>query len=93
MAYMNQDDGDEHWHTHMFSRVKINADTSIFDDTNCYSHAFVVRNGEGKLIEARSKCLKGQPNPDLAKALGVREVLSWVKDNNCNEAIVESDCL
>ena len=93
MAYMNQEDGDEHWHTPMINRVKINVDAAIFEQTNCYSHAFVIRDHEGKLIEARSSCMRGQPNPDLAEALGIKEVLSWVQENDCRNTIIESDCL
>lgn len=31
MAYMNQDDGDEHWHAHAYNSVKINVDATIFE--------------------------------------------------------------
>ena len=48
MAYMNQDDG-EHCHTPLFNEIKINTDATIFENTNCYSHAFVVRDHERKL--------------------------------------------
>ncbi|XP_074349748.1 uncharacterized protein LOC141689374 [Apium graveolens] len=88
MAYMNHNDGDEHWHTPMTNRVKINVDAAIFDDTNCCIHAFVARDHEGQLVEARSKCLRGRSCPDLAEALSTREALSWVKGNNHRYLIV-----
>ena len=69
MGYMTQNDGDEHWHSPMINSVKINFDAAIFEDSNCYSHAFVVRDHEGALIEARSKCLRDQVNPIQQKLL------------------------
>lgn len=64
MGYMIQNDGDEHWHSSRINSVKINSDASIFEDLNCYSHASVVGDHEGKLIGARSKYLRGQINPE-----------------------------
>lgn len=55
IAYMNQDDGDEHWHTPTTNRVKIIVDIAIFAETNCYSHAFVIIDHKGKLVEATIK--------------------------------------
>lgn len=77
----------------MTNRVKINADAALFEDNNSYSHAFIVRDHEGKLVEARSRSLTGQPSSDLAEEIDIIEALSWVKNNGCNSAIVESDCL
>lgn len=93
MAFMNHNDGAERWHTPMTNRVKINADAALFEDTNSFSYAFIARDHEGKLVEAHSRSLRGRPGPDLAEAIGIREALSWVKNNSCDDAIVESDCL
>lgn len=43
--------------------------------------------------EARSKCSLGNISPDSAEAMGVREALSWIKDNQLNNVLVETDCL
>lgn len=72
--------------------IKINSDASIFEESNSYIHAFVVRDHKGELIEARSRCLRGQVNPHLAEVIGMRESLSWVKDKGYRDAIIESDC-
>lgn len=41
-------------------------------------------------MDARSRCLQGEVNPELAKAMGVREVLSWVKQNKQASTVVET---
>lgn len=57
------------------------------------SHAFVVRNHNGQLLEAKSRCSRGRINPELAEAIGIREALSWVKQKQMNEVEIETDCL
>lgn len=64
-----------------------------FRGTKCYSIAFVVRDHEGKLVEARSTCLRGNPTPDLAETVSIREVLSWIKREQYCNTMMESDCL
>lgn len=90
---MTSEEGDEHWSKPSINGIKINTDSAIFEETNCYSFAWVVRNQEGSLVEARSKCLKGSPSPKLAKVMGTREALSWVMNKNQRNVVIESDCL
>lgn len=93
MAFMNHDDGVEHWYPPMTNRVKINVDAAIFEDSHNFSHAVIVRDHDGNLVEAMSKCMQGKPSPDVAEALGIKEALSWVKNGSWVDAIIESDCL
>lgn len=57
LGYMSHKDGDEHWCLPQPNSVKVDSDTSIFEESNYCNHAFAVRNHEGRLVEARSKCL------------------------------------
>ncbi|XP_074323404.1 uncharacterized protein LOC141660325 [Apium graveolens] len=93
MGFMNPEDGDEHLKVPHANSVKINTDVVIFEETNCYSFAFVVRDHVGNLVEARSRCLEGNPSPELAEALGIKEALSWVANADKRNVTVESDCL
>lgn len=63
----------------MHNRVKINTDAAIFSDTNRFSHAQVVRDHNGELVEAMSRCHQGTISPETAEAMGIREALSWIK--------------
>ena len=80
LGYMSYEDGDEHWSKPLINSVKVNVDAAIFEETNCFSVAFVARDDKGSLVEARSKCQRGWISADLAQAVGVREALSWVKN-------------
>ncbi|KAL8108560.1 hypothetical protein AgCh_024870 [Apium graveolens] len=93
MGYMTQEDGEEHWYKPQINSVKINTDAAIFKESDSYSYVFVVRDHDGSLVEAKARCRRGSISPDLAEALGIREALSWLKNTNYANAVVESDCL
>lgn len=94
MGFMTQDDGHERWEPPKHNRVKINSDAAIFEESSSYSYAFVIRNHDGELVEARSRCSYGQVSPELAEAIGIREALSWVKNaGNQTNVEIESNCL
>lgn len=93
LGHMTNEDGAEHWSLPMPGRVKVNTDAAIFEDTTCFSYAFVARDQEGALIEARSRCSFGRPDPELAEAMGIREALTWIKNFSYANVTVESDCL
>lgn len=93
LGFMSLEDGDEHWSLPSSNSVKVNSDAAIFRETSCYSYACIVRDDKGSLIEARSKCSRGRTSADLAEAIGIREALSWVKNEGISNIVVESDCL
>lgn len=53
----------------------------------------MVRNQQGQLVEAQSKCREGKISPELAEAIGIREALSWIKANQYDGVELETDCL
>ncbi|XP_074322870.1 uncharacterized protein LOC141659842 [Apium graveolens] len=93
MSYMTQEDGVKQWRAPTIGRVKVDFDATIFENPSKYNHTFVIRDHEGKLIKARSRCCQGSVTPVLAKAMGVREALSWVKTKKQHNVEVETDCL
>ncbi|KAL8094084.1 uncharacterized protein LOC141691465 [Apium graveolens] len=93
LGLMNSTDGDEHWVCPTGETIKVNSDAAIFETSNCFSYAFVARDAEGRLIEARSRCCPGQVNPEDAEAMGIREVLSWIKEQGREAVTVETDCI
>lgn len=93
MGYMSQDDGEEHWSLPLFNSVKVNSYADLFEESNCFSYAYVFRDHTCMLVEARSRCIQGNPSPEMAKAISIREALSWVRNSDYHVAMVESDCL
>lgn len=90
---LNSDDGDELWTIPTDNKIKVNTDAAIFQDTNSYAVAFAARNHKGELIHAHSSCRPGRITSECAETVVIREVLSWIKDRNLAEVIVETDCL
>ncbi|XP_074352809.1 uncharacterized protein LOC141691960 [Apium graveolens] len=90
---MTQADGNERWTKPNVGELKINVDAACFTDSNKYSFAFLVRDSQGNVVEAQTKCKQGQVDPEIAEAMRIREALSWVKEKKVGNVVVESDCL
>lgn len=82
MDSLTHEDGDEHLHPPLSNSVKDNTDVAIFEETDCYNHAFIIQNNAWSLVESRSRCKRDEPNPDLAETMKIREVLSLINENN-----------
>ncbi|KAL8118188.1 hypothetical protein AgCh_015911 [Apium graveolens] len=93
LGFMTPEDGRVAWQAPTYDRIKVNTDATIFSSLHRYSHAQVVRDHNGALFEAMSRCNPGIVSPDLAEATGIREALSWVKKEQKQDVIVETDCL
>ncbi|XP_074374511.1 uncharacterized protein LOC141714914 [Apium graveolens] len=93
LGFMTQADGNERWTKPNVGELKINVDATCFTDSNKYSFAFLVRDSQGNVVEAQTKCKQGQVDSEIAEAMGIREALSWVKEKNVGNVVVESDCL
>ncbi|KAL8116031.1 hypothetical protein AgCh_022498 [Apium graveolens] len=70
----------DYWDVDLTGIVKINTSVALFEESNSYSHAMVARNHKGTLLEAKSSCKNGRIHPELAESIGIREALSWIKD-------------
>ncbi|XP_050223035.1 uncharacterized protein LOC126673095 [Mercurialis annua] len=84
-------DGRQQWIPSGSAWVKANVDTTMFANSGGVGLGIVVRDEEGRVIRARQVRLNGNYSPRTAEALGIREVLSWVKD--VDKLIVESDAM
>lgn len=93
LGHMTSADGDEQWTVPADNKIKVNCDAAIFEAQNCYSYAFAARDHRGEVVTARSKCSMGNIAPENAEAIGVREALSWIKEEQIRDVLVETDCL
>lgn len=53
----------------------------------------VIRNNAGEVLEAYTKCYIGTVLPQVAEAMRVREALSWTKEQQCSNRVIETSCL
>uniref|UniRef100_A0A803QKM0 RNase H type-1 domain-containing protein n=1 Tax=Cannabis sativa TaxID=3483 RepID=A0A803QKM0_CANSA len=53
----------------------------------------VARNSVGFLVEGRLKLTSAQVDVVVAEAIGIREVLSWLKDRQWPQVFIETDSL
>ncbi|XP_074342605.1 uncharacterized protein LOC141680216 [Apium graveolens] len=80
---------------YVFCKASMDSATHILEMLypNRYSYAFVVRDHQGALVEARLWCYEGQTSSTLAEAMGIREALSWIKTTRQQNVEVETDSL
>lgn len=81
------------WKQPQTSIIKVNIDAALFEGSNLYSYAKIARNHDGQMLQAKSSCRRGNTNPEMAEAVGIRKALSWIKEHNWPKVVVESDCL
>ncbi|KAL8148945.1 hypothetical protein AgCh_006084 [Apium graveolens] len=75
--------------------IKINMDASIFQNAQLFTVGMVMRNYLGEFLAGKNLCLPMADSVFEAEALGVREALSWIKDQQLHgtKVFVESDSL
>lgn len=93
MVHLQPGEENEYWTKPEGNTIKINVDAAIFDEQNMYGFGWAARNKEGRLVVAKLGSKLGSVNPELAEAMGVKEVLSWIKNNSYHDVIVVSDSL
>ncbi|KAH9666707.1 reverse transcriptase domain-containing protein [Citrus sinensis] len=72
---------------------KCNVDAATSRATTRISYGTVIRSSEGQFLAAKCGSLVGNFEAREAEALGVREVLSWLKNTQFFPIIIETDCL
>ncbi|XP_074376770.1 uncharacterized protein LOC141718284 [Apium graveolens] len=73
------EDGLEQWVRPLDGMIKINVDTTIFEDTSKYCYSMIARDGAGELVTATAKCRSGTIVPEMAKAIGIKEAVKLDK--------------
>lgn len=68
-------------------------DATLFQENDAFGVAGIARDHLGMPIEAFTCCRKGCVAPEIAKAISMKEVLSWLERKRWEKVIIESDCL
>jgi len=74
----------------MWDSLKLNVDAHSLSD-GCWGLGFILLRSDGSPVVVRTKTVVTYEEATLAEAIGIREVLQWIKDNNLANIIVESD--
>ncbi|XP_063936295.1 uncharacterized protein LOC135147291 [Daucus carota subsp. sativus] len=94
IAFKHAKDGSERWTKPDMNTIKINVDSALFDDENCFGFGCVARDHSGRLLGAKAASKIGKTSADLAEVIAVKEALSWVKTKQWSKVVVvESDCM
>lgn len=66
----------------------------VFSSNNLIGAGMVLRDSQGNFLAARTNTHQCSViDPAVAKAMSVREALSWIKEMNMSQVCVESDAL
>ncbi|XP_050238088.1 uncharacterized protein LOC126687573 [Mercurialis annua] len=86
-----REDGRLKWVRPAEGVLKVNVDASCRNDGRSIGVGITVRNSSGVLVQARAVNFLGNHDPRVAKIMGIREALSWVKTDQ--RVVVESDAM
>ncbi|XP_019199513.1 PREDICTED: uncharacterized protein LOC109193110 [Ipomoea nil] len=73
------------------NKLKCNVDAALFVDGAGF--AAVIRDHNGSFVAAKKGRLGSERDPYVAEALAVSATLTWLKEQNFNNILLESDCL
>ena len=73
--------------------LKCNLDASLFSSQNTVGFGIIIHNNNGKFMAMKNSMLHFSMTPALAEALSCREALSWLKELDINNVLVETDYL
>ncbi|XP_073312473.1 uncharacterized protein [Primulina huaijiensis] len=73
--------------------LKCNVDAAIVFMSGHAGYGCIIRNRLGSVLGAIHGILPGIRNPSVAEVLGIREVLSWIKDLALSHVLIEFDAL
>lgn len=90
---MMEGDGAYTWVKPQTESVKVTTDAAIFRDKGGYGYAMIARDSKGELLETRTCLDKGQTYLEIAEAMPVKEALSWIKNKQWKQVIIETDCM
>lgn len=79
------------WKKPAKGRLQLNTDAAIHAGSRTTSFGWVIRDHEGSFVPAKSVCMEGVCQPKEAKALSLREALSWLKEMEIDDEDVEMD--
>ncbi|XP_031090941.1 uncharacterized protein LOC115995932 [Ipomoea triloba] len=79
------------WKPPCLGRVKLNAYAAFDEGNNVMGLGWVLRDDDGRFLAAKRMCVLGKYEVKEAKAVCVREALSWMKGTSIGDVDAETD--
>ena len=73
--------------------IKITVDAATFAEFQDSGIGMIARDDRGRLILARTILLGGLFSAEMVESIAIREALSWIKQRNWLQVMIESDSL
>uniref|UniRef100_A0A803PR19 Reverse transcriptase domain-containing protein n=1 Tax=Cannabis sativa TaxID=3483 RepID=A0A803PR19_CANSA len=86
-------DSNESWTKPDDGMIKVNVDGATFETSNSFGTGLIARDSKGAVILASSTFSNGFYNAPFAEIISIKEALSWIKDSNLSNVVIETDCL
>ena len=84
-------DGDVAWTQPLMGWVKANVDAAIFQNQGRIRTGCIVRDSAGAMIMARTMNIMGAYLVRKARAMSLREAITWLKRKQVDKCIIETD--
>uniref|UniRef100_A0A803P6E4 RNase H type-1 domain-containing protein n=1 Tax=Cannabis sativa TaxID=3483 RepID=A0A803P6E4_CANSA len=80
------------WDPPRLNTIKVNVDASFFASDKRLGIGWLARDHEGWIMYALAVAHQVVVEPVMAEAIGLKEVLNWLKTTDFQQVVVESDC-
>nr|GMD26765.1 uncharacterized protein LOC109146933 [Ipomoea batatas] len=82
------------WMPPPIGMMKVNVDAALFPEEGKVGFGFIVCDHDKQFVAASRGTLNCINNPQVAEAMAIKEVLTWIMDNMPTQRfIVETDCM
>ncbi|XP_057794267.1 uncharacterized protein LOC131010650 [Salvia miltiorrhiza] len=81
------------WHPIPEGSFKCNVDAAFFEEDQSMGIGVAIRNHEGHFVIGKSKKLPGRRSIVEGELLGIKEALSWIKEQGFVEGWIENDSI
>ncbi|KAK6140574.1 hypothetical protein DH2020_025681 [Rehmannia glutinosa] len=79
--YLSSADGASTWSKPSSGSFKCNVDAALFHETSLLGFGSVIRDCHGSFVAAIHGSMKGPIQPEIAKAMSMREALRWLQQS------------
>ncbi|MCH84206.1 60S ribosomal protein L23 [Trifolium medium] len=93
-ASNNSDNNIMRWQPPLSGEVECNIGAALFKDQHKFGIGMCIRNDQGIFMRARTMWFNGRiPSPAEAEAWALKEAITWLRELELTQMVIELDCL